>query len=482
MIRRSVRSTITVFTPTLEKGRLAKRSSQDPSFARVLSCAKASQGRSEDWDEAAETAMTAEIEELQRLNKLYRGVVEVSALINSITEFDELLSAILDVAGRVMRAEASSLYLIDEETGDLELTIARGPAGDSLSGPARIKIPRGHGISGWVREHRQSALVTDAYKDPRFYAELDRSSGFITRSLLCIPLFQSNVEIGVLQVLNPIDKAHFDAIDLEAFEAYGSMVATAIIKMRAIERDRKRRLLEKDLELATEIQHSFLPDVLPANESLEFAVRYRPAREIAGDFYDVVERNEKGFYFVIGDVSGKGISAALMMAQALSMLRFIAHPEMSPADVLRRWNTRLYNRTVRGMFITAILGRIGSQSGQIQFSVAGHFAPILRLGPGQVEEPFVQASPPLGIVRDLPFALNEIKLLPGSQAIFYTDGLVESFNKSREPFSLDRLKKVLAEPLNGPQEIVQALIEAEVEHRGDTSPHDDLTILTIGRK
>jgi sigma-B regulation protein RsbU (phosphoserine phosphatase) len=424
--------------------------------------------------------MTADTEELQRLNQLYRGVVEVSALINSITEFDELLSAILDVAGRVMRAEASSLFLTDHETGDLELTIARGPAGNTLSRPARIKIPRGRGIVGWVREHRKSLLVTDAYNDPRFYPELDKSSGFVTRSVLCIPLFQTDAEIGVLEVLNPLDKPHFDAIDLEAFEAYGSMVATAIAKMRAIERDRKRRLLEKDLELATEIQHSFLPEVLPSTEVLELAAHYRPARQIAGDFYDVFERNEGEFYFVIGDVSGKGISAALMMAQALSMLRLIVHPKMSPADALQRWNARLCGRTIRGMFITAVLGRIVPQNGQIEFSVAGHFPPILRLGIGNVEEPTIEASPPLGIVKDMPFALNEIKLLPGSQAIFYTDGLIESFNMSREPFSMDRLRKVLAQPLNGAQQIVEALVEAETEHRGDSSPHDDLTILTIG--
>jgi sigma-B regulation protein RsbU (phosphoserine phosphatase) len=426
--------------------------------------------------------MTANIEELQRLNQLYRGVVEVSALINSITEFDELLSAILDVASRVMRAEASSLFLIDPETGDLELTIARGPAGESLSRPAKIKVPRGRGIVGWVQKQRKSLLVIDAYNDPRFYPELDRSSGFVTRSLLCIPLFQSEVQIGVLEVLNPVDKPHFDSIDLEAFEAYGSMVATAIAKMRAIERDRQRRLLEKDLELATEIQHSFLPDVLPSTRLLDFAVRYRPAREIAGDFYDVFERNEGEFYFVVGDVSGKGISAALMMAQALSMLRFIVHPEMSPADVLQRWNARLWDRTIHGMFITAILGRIVADSGRIDFSVAGHFAPMLRRGTSLVEQPAIEASLPLGVVRDLPFALNQIKLLPGAQAIFYTDGLIESFNTSREPFSMDRLRKVLAQPMNGSEQVVEALITAEAEHRGDVSPHDDLTILTVGRK
>ncbi len=99
-----------------------------------------------------------------------------------------------------------------------------------------------------------------------------------------------------------------------------------------------------------------------------------------------------------------------------------------------------------------------------------------------MEEPTIEASPPLGVVRDLQFALNEIKVFPGTQAIFYTDGLIESFNESREAFSMDRLRKVLAQPLNGSEQIVEALIEAEAEHRGDILPYDDLTILTIGRK
>jgi sigma-B regulation protein RsbU (phosphoserine phosphatase) len=423
--------------------------------------------------------MAAKIEQLERLNQLYRGLLEISILINSITEFDELLTEILDVARRVMRAEASSLFLIDQETGDLELTIARGPAGDSLSRPAKIKIPKGRGIVGWVREHRKGLLVADAYNDPRFYPELDKSSGFLTRSILCIPLFQSQIEIGVLEVLNPLDKSDFDEIDLEAFEAYGSMVATAITRVRAIEHDRQRRLLEKDLELATEIQHSFLPDILPSTERLEFAAHYRPAQDIAGDFYDVFERNEGEFYFLVGDVSGKGIPAALMMAEALSMLRFIVHPGMSPTEALRRWNARLCDRTIRGMFITAVLGRILPQGEMIEFSIAGHYPPIMRFGQGKVEEPEAEASPPLGIIRNLSFALNRIKLLRGSQAIFYTDGLIESFNHSREPFSMDRLRRVLAQPFDGPKQVVDALVEAEANHRS-ASPNDDLTILAIG--
>jgi phosphoserine phosphatase RsbU/P len=424
--------------------------------------------------------MTTTVDELERSVNIYRGLVEVSALINSITDFNELLSAILDVAGRVMHAEASSLFLINESTGDLELVIARGPVEGALSHP--IRIPRGKGIASWVRENHRSVLVMDAYQDSRFYPELDRSSGFVTRSILCIPLFQQETEIGVLQVLNPADKPHFDHLDLEAFEAYGNLVATAIAKMRAIERERERKQLEKDLALATEIQHSFLPDVLPSTELLTVASHYQPARNIAGDFYDVFERNEGVFYFVVGDVSGKGVSAALLMAQAISMLRLIVHRGRSPTDALAKWNNRLCDRTIHGMFITAILGRIFPEERLIEFAVAGHSAPWLRFEDGTVEEPSILAAPPLGIIRDQTYELNQIYLLPRSHAIFYTDGLIESFNADRKPMSAERVKKVLAESGTDLTKVVAALTRAEAEHRGDIAPHDDMTVLAIGLK
>lgn len=358
--------------------------------------------------------------------------------------------------------------------------IARGPVEAALSHP--IKIPRGRGIASWVRENHRSVLVVDAYKDARFYPELDRSSGFVTRSILCIPLFQQETEIGVLQVLNPSDKPHFDRLDLEAFEAYGNLVATAIAKMRAIERERERKQLEKDLALATEIQHSFLPDVLPSTELLTVASHYRPARNIAGDFYDVFERNEGVFYFVVGDVSGKGVSAALLMAQAISMLRLIVHRGMSPTDALAKWNNRLCDRTIHGMFITAILGRIFPEERLIEFAVAGHCPPWLRFEDGTVEEPPILAAPPLGIIRDQTYELNQIYLLPRSHAVFYTDGLIESFNADRKPMAAERVKKVLAESGTDLSKVVGALAQAEADYRGDVPPHDDMTVLAIGLK
>ena len=422
--------------------------------------------------------ITLTIKDLERSVTLYKGLLEVSGLINSITGITELLAAILDVARRVMEAEASSLFLVDKRTGDLELTIARGnrPREDSMP----IKLPRGKGIAGWVQERRQSVLVENAYEDPRFYPETDRSTGFITGSLMAVPLFHDTEDIGVLEVLNPLRKPAFDNLDLEAFQAYGNLVASSIQKLRLIERETERRQWEKDLALATEIQHSFLPDVLPSTDLLTLAAHYRPAKDIAGDFYDVFERDPGEFYFVVGDVSGKGISAALMMAQALSMLHLIVHPGMSPGAALARWNGQICRRTIRGMFITAILGCIRPEQGLVEFAAAGHVGPLLRQASLEIRVPAIAAAPPLGILSDLEFPVNQIKLLPGDQAIFYTDGLVESFNVAREPFSLDRVSALLARPYDGGAAMIDALTREEANHRGEKPPHDDLTILAIG--
>src|SRR5687768_15007783 len=141
--------------------------------------------------------MPLSTELLERQLKLYKGLVEVSALINAITESRELLPAILEVARRVIEVEAASLFLVNPE-GELELACASGgspgPAGEPS---AKITVPRGRGIAGWVLEHGEALLVADAYADPRFFAEADKQTGFRTRSILCAPLHRGDKEIGV---------------------------------------------------------------------------------------------------------------------------------------------------------------------------------------------------------------------------------------------------------------------------------------------
>jgi sigma-B regulation protein RsbU (phosphoserine phosphatase) len=379
-----------------------------------------------------------------------------------------------------MDVEAASLFLVNAEN-ELELACASGGTAGGTGVPARkITVPRGRGIAGWVLEHGEALLVADAYADPRFFQDADKQTGFRTRSILCAPMRREDKEIGVLQLLNPLHREAFDETDLEVFRAYGNLAATAIDKLRTIDRQREQQRVAQEFAFAREIQGSFLPQSLPQLAHVQFAAAYRPALNVGGDFYDVLELSPDEIYVVIGDVSGKGMPAALLMAQALSILRLIVIPGISPVVAMARWNAMLTGHTIRGMFITAMLGRIDLVSRNVEFCSAGHCHPFIAHADGRGDEIKIAGSPPLGLLPELPARSQTLKLEPHDWLVLYTDGLIESFN--REDVALDRegVEKLLARRFDRAADVVEALSAGELNHRQGADPHDDLTILVFG--
>lgn len=423
--------------------------------------------------------MSADPLQLQHQLDLYKGLVEVSALINGITESKELMPAILDVARRVMCVEAASLFLVNA-AGDLEMACGSSELTGNGPPPHRIIVPRGRGISGWALKEGKSLLVPDAYADPRFFREADSVTGFRTRSILCVPLARGEHEIGVLQVLNPIGRESFDEADLPVFEAYGTLAATAIDKLRTIERLRDQQRIAQEFSFAHDIQRSLLPQTLPTPSSMRFAATYRPARQVGGDFYDVIDMGDGEFFFVIGDVSGKGMPAALLMAQALTTLRGLLRPGASPATVLSRWNDMLCGHTIRGMFITALLGRIDVGTRDVEFANAGHCHPMRISGNAPPVEFFVPGSPPLGILPNRQMTSLTTKLEPHEWLVAFTDGLVDSFSAARVPLAAVGIERLLSAHFPEATDVVDALNRGELDHRGHADPHDDLTVLVFG--
>ena len=422
--------------------------------------------------------MPASVEILERQLKVYKGLVEVSALINSITDSRELLPAILAVARRVMEVEAASLFLTNVG-GDLELATASGGPGMPAGG-AKITVPRGRGIAGWVLEHSEALLVPDAYADPRFFPDVDKATGYRTRSILCVPLVRKGQVIGVLQVLNPIARQAFDETDLEAFMAYANLAATAIDKLRTIERQREQQRVAQEFAFAREIQASFLPQTLPRLARVQFGALYRPALNVGGDFYDVLDLGPDEIYFVVGDVSGKGMPAALLMAQALSILRLILKPGISPVAAMARWNSMLSGHTIRGMFITALLGRLTVSSGHVELCSAGHCHPFLAGADGACAEVKIAGSPPLGLLPELPARAHSITLAAHQWLVLYSDGLIESFNASNESLDSSGVVRLLQRKFGSADEVIDVLNRGELAHRQQAEPHDDLTLLVLG--
>ena len=422
---------------------------------------------------------------LEDLLALYKGLVEVSTLINAITDYRELLTEIMDVARRVMRAEGSALILLNDRTDELELVVARAVTGEVLT--AHQTVPRRGSIAGWVFEHGASALVPDAYADPRFYQGIDRKTGLLTRSILCVPLRRRGVVVGVLQALNALgeDRPAFNAADQEALEAFANLAATAIDKLRFIEELERRARFEQELSIATEIQKSFLPASLPVRADMAFAAQYRPALAVGGDFYDLFEVGPDELYFVIGDVAGKGVPAALLMAQSLSLLRLIIVPGIAPADALERWNQMLCLRPLRGLFVTATLGRVIPSQGLVEAASAGHLPPWLvrgeELGAGSVEEMMVRSGPPLAVMPQARYQPSFLKPPPGEWLVFYTDGLTDCAPAAPgRRLGAEGARRMLEKGFASPQLVVATLLSGEAVHRADSPPQDDLTLLAFG--
>ena len=424
---------------------------------------------------------------LDELLALYKGLVEVSTLINAITDYDELLTAIMDVARRVMRAEGSALFLLNKQTTDLELVVAR-----STDGEVRVAhqiIPRDASVAGWVFEHGVSALVPDAYADPRFFRDVDLKTGLRTRSILCVPLPRTRGEqrLGVLQVLNALgeDRPAFTTVDQEALEAFANLAATAIDKLCYVEEKASHARFERELAIATEIQRSFLPATLPARPDLSFAARYRPAWDVGGDFYDLFELGPDEIYFVVGDVAGKGVPAALLMAQSLSVLRLIIVPDLAPAEALARWNATLCRRSLRGLFVTALLGRIVPSQRTVEIASAGHQAPwLVRNGEGiglEVSERAIVAGLPLAIRPTAHYQGTRLALQPGECLLCYTDGLTDGLHADTGTrLGEVGARRMLEKGFASPALIVETLAIGEAVHRGETPPQDDLTLLAFG--
>ncbi len=413
---------------------------------------------------------------LRRSLEIHKGLVEVSALINGITHREALLREVLDVARRVIGAEAASIFLLEEESGDLRLEMdARG--GGAVERPG-IVVPRGAGIAGWVFEKSEAQLIPDAYADARFFKEADQATGFRTRSILCAPLIAGGKTIGVLQVLNASGKVAFDEVELEGLVAHANLAATAIGKLQALERERERERFQRDLAVAAEIQGELLARAIPQTlHGVVFAAHNVPAAWVGGDFYGVFPRGDGEVDFVIGDVSGKGMPAALLMAQTLSALPFVFQAAGGPAEALGMLNRTFSEGMVRGMFMTVLAGRMVPQRREVMLASAGHPAPVVVDTLGVAGEFGIPVGLPVGITPQVDYAQSVVRLGVGGRVVLFTDGLAESRSAADGCHFQERMLSEISGPPDTCGGILRRVVEAEGRHRGGQQPRDDLTVL-----
>ncbi|MBI4553998.1 MAG: SpoIIE family protein phosphatase [Candidatus Latescibacteria bacterium] len=406
-------------------------------------------------------------------------LIEITSFMNSTIVLEDLLSRIMNASKRVVNADASSLFLVDEVVGELIPMIIEGGAGGKLKEAPRLRM--GHGIAGWVAQQGRSELIEDAYQDSRFSPEYDRRTGYHTKSMICVPIKSKERIIGVSQVINKLDGERFDHDDLELFEAFCAQAAVAIENARMHQALLEQQRLEQDLQFAQTIQQSFLPQLLPDIPGYSFATVYVSARQVSGDFYDFIEFSGRRLGVVFGDVSGKGVPAALYMAKLMSDFRFFALSEPEPARAVSRVNNLLVDRSRRGMFVTFVYLLIDLESRTMTVTNAGHLPPLICQGrDGLVIKLAGPSCSPLGIIPDIPVQSFTRLLEPGDAVVLYTDGVLEARNPMKQEFGYARLEQVLHSAPSAPEPLLGAVHDALHRFMGRSPQHDDITLLCVG--
>lgn len=404
-------------------------------------------------------------------------LLDFSTLINSTINLVDLLTLIMESANEVMTAEASTLMLLDDRTQELVFSIPTGPKREEFT---EVRLPAGVGIAGWVAAHAEPLLVADTSKDSRFFKEFDESFDFQSKSILCVPMRVKGKTLGVLEVINKKDGGAFERSDLYLLQTFANLASIAVenarLYMEAIERHR----LLGELQVAQEIQSRLLPEHPPSMESLDIGGVIKPASEVSGDFYDFIEVGEGKLAIMVGDVVGKGIPAAILMAAARSALRSQFEGQFSLSQVMERVNRALFRDTAPGSFVTLFCGLFDPQDGSFAYTNCGHNPALLLRGGDERFQELSEGGTVLGAFQDLAYKEDRARLREGDLVVLYTDGITEARNPTGEQFGRDRLLHCLRDRGNSSaREIIASILESIEAFSEGTPRKDDQTLVVL---
>jgi serine phosphatase RsbU (regulator of sigma subunit) len=396
---------------------------------------------------------------------------EIHRALAGTLSLSELLDLILARCFDMLQPEEGAIMLRAPDG-----TLANAASRRLVPGGGPVAVPRR--LVDEVAGKSQPALVLDAAYDERFAGSQSIVSSGI-RSIVAAPLVDGEGTLGLITLCSRIAVRRFEQPDLDMLVSIASAVALRVRNVALADELAARRVVEHELALAHDVQMALLPRPLAARPEVSLGAQLKPARSVGGDLYDFVVDGDR-LWFIVADVAGKSIAAALYMAIVRTLFRAVARGAHEVEHVAGRMNRELARDNESLMFVTAAIGCLDVRTGVVALVDAGHTPVVIG---GTTAELGVAAVPKcmaLGVVADANYTSARLALEPGAMLVLYTDGLTDARDASGAMFGEDRLHQAIAARCAGTPASLVAGVMAQVEYfAAGAAPEDDLTLLAM---
>lgn len=430
-----------------------------------------------------------ELEQLRNENHRLKVAVDELSILNEIAiavsstlDLNRIIDLIVQKCVKHLKVEQGAIWLMSEQDQLSQKTYIREYDSKSNGLPFRI----GDQVTGWMQNYRQPFMSNDFNNDERIKKSKDEK--VIYRSLLAVPLHQKGKMVGALTVFNKRSAEGFTEDDKRLLTIIGAQSAQVIEAVRLYREEQELQeiqfemyKLQQEMTLAREIQANLLPKHLPDPAGYEIAGISIPAKEVGGDYYDFIPLPNDRLVFCLGDVSGKGIPAALLMANLQATLRGQTLGSSCARECLEHSNTLLYNSTDSEKFATLFYAILDTRDHRLCFANAGHNHPFLVSKTGAVQR-LKTIGIPLGFLEQFEFSEHSLSFEPGEMLVVFSDGISEAMNSFEEEFGEQRLQEMIqAYRDQSARKMVDIIIAAVNDFVSGNEQTDDITLICIKR-
>ncbi|HKK44931.1 MAG TPA: GAF domain-containing SpoIIE family protein phosphatase [Balneolaceae bacterium] len=419
--------------------------------------------------------LTKENRQLQLAVNELRILNDIATTITSTQPVEVVIDQIVIRCIKYLGVQEGTISLLERENSDEQFHTMIRHVDSSIE---RVPIKLDNRLKGWMLKNRKVLLSNDIHTDSRFHYLSD----YAFQSILCVPLLAKGNLIGYLAVFDKKDGLPFTDQDRRLLSIIGSQSAQVIENARLYEEEKALYSLQEEMRMARDIQLSLLPDRPPEIPGFQISATNIPAKFVGGDYYDFLSLTSNKLGFCVGDITGKGMPAAMLMANLQATLRSQVMIFEDCCTCLKGTNKQLYRNTESTKFATLFYGILNPESGMLEYANGGHDTPILFRDKNQDPEFLNSTGLLLGVMDNVEYEMESTTLETNDVLFLFTDGITEAMNPEQQEFGLDRLACLVGKNRNKTADQIKETVLQEVRTYASQAPQsDDITIMVIKR-